>query len=70
MFTIGLKETRLDTARVIKIEEKEEEKEEEEEGKGRGRAFKVKPEKKFPKIASIDPHNVCTKFIVRYNKFK
>ena len=42
--------TRLDTARVIKIEEKEEEKEEEEEGKGkgRGRAFKVKPEKKIP----------------------
>ena len=32
--------------------------------------FKVKPEKKFPKIASIDPHNVCTKFIVRYKKFK
>ena len=34
------------------------------------RTFKVKPEKKFPKIASIDPHNVCTKFIVWYEKFK
>ena len=36
----------------------------------RRRTFKVKPEKKIPKIALIDPHNVCTKFIVRYNKFK
>ena len=31
MFTIGLKETRLDTARVIKVEEKEKEEKEEEE---------------------------------------
>ena len=32
----------------------------------RRRTFKVKPEKKFPKIASIDPHNVCTKFFVKH----
>ena len=51
-------ETRLDTARVIKVEEKEEE------------DIQSQTRKKIPKIASIDPHNVCTKFIVRYKKFK
>ena len=32
--------------------------------------LKSNQKKKFPKIASIDPPNVCTKFIVRYKKFK
>ena len=57
--------TRLDTARAIKVEEKDEEKEEEEK-----EDIYSQTRKKFPKIALIDPHNVCTKFIVRYNKFK
>ena len=59
-----------DSTRIWKRRRRRRRRRRRERGRGGGGHLKSNQKKKFPKIASIDPPNVCTKFIVRYKKFK